>query len=102
MAFGRKRNMPSNIISLGDQVVEKCERVRDLGVILDSKLTFTDHYNTIINKASNMLSFIKRFCYNFQEPYTIKTLYNSYVRSGRKSIYRQSTSAPSGLLNVGR
>ena len=49
--------------------------VRDLGVILDSKLTFTDHYNTIIHKANNMLGFIKRFSYNFQDPYTLKTLY---------------------------
>lgn len=28
-----------------------------------------------------MLGFIKRFCYNFRDPYTIKTLYISYVRS---------------------
>lgn len=81
IAFSRKRNTPNNIITLGDQNVERCNRVRDLGILLDSKLTFIDHYNSIINKANSMLGFIKRFCYNFQDPYTIKTLYISYVRS---------------------
>lgn len=61
--------------------MERCTRIRDLGVFLDSKLTFIDHYNTIINRANNMLGFIKRFSYNFYDPYTIKTLYIAYVRS---------------------
>lgn len=49
--------------------------------MLDSKMTFTEHYNTIIFKATNMLNFIKRFSYNFQDPYTLKTLFIAYVRS---------------------
>ena len=75
IAFRRKRSIPQTTFFLGEQAVEKCQQVRDLGMILDSKLTFIEHYNTIINKANNMLSFIKRFCYNFRDPYTIKTLY---------------------------
>lgn len=81
ISFSRKHNTPDTIITLGNQSVEKLQKVRDLGVILDSKLNFTYHYNSIIHKASNMLGFIKRFCYNFTDPYTIKTLYISYVRS---------------------
>lgn len=81
ISFSRKRNKPDMAISLGDQNIDRCERIRDLGVILDSKLTFIDHYNTIISRANNMLGFIKRFCYNFQDPYTIRTLYFAYVRS---------------------
>ena len=81
LAFSRKRNILNNNITLGDQIVERCSRVRDLGIILDSKLTFIEHYNAIINKANSMLGFIKRFCFNFQDPYTIKTLYIAYVRS---------------------
>lgn len=68
-------------VNLGHQVVAKCDKIRDLGVILDSKLAFTDHYNTMIHKARNTLNFIKRFSYNFQDPYTLKTLYITYVRS---------------------
>uniref|UniRef100_A0A0R3Q9H7 Reverse transcriptase domain-containing protein n=1 Tax=Brugia timori TaxID=42155 RepID=A0A0R3Q9H7_9BILA len=81
ISFSRKRNTPNLSISLGNQNVEKCNRVRDLGVILDSKLNFNDHYNTIIHRANNMLSFTKRFSFNFNDPYTIKTLYVAYVRS---------------------
>lgn len=81
ITFSRKRNTEETTVVLGNQIVEKCDRVRDLGVILDSKLTFIDHYNTIIHKATNMLGFIKRFGSNFNDPYTIKTLYVAYVRS---------------------
>ena len=80
IVFCRKRHTPNIVITLGNEIVKKCEWIRDLGVILDSKLTFIDHYNAIIHKANNMLSFIKRFGYNFQDPYTIKTLYTAYVR----------------------
>lgn len=81
ISFSRKRSIPNTTVYLGNQLVEKCVRIRDLGVILDSKVTFIDHYNTIINKANKMLAFIKRFSYNFHDPYTIKTLYITYVRS---------------------
>lgn len=81
IAISRKRNTPNITIMLGNQVVERCDQIRDLGVLVDSKLTFTEHYNIIINKANNMLGFIKRFSYNFNDPYTIKTLYITYVRS---------------------
>ncbi|VDO10445.1 unnamed protein product, partial [Brugia timori] len=80
IAFSRKIETPHIAISLGNQKVEKCKIVRDLGVILDSKLTFIEHYNTIISKANSMLGFIKRFSHNFQDPYTIKLLYITYVR----------------------
>ena len=81
ITYSRKQSTPNNQFTLGAELVQKCNKIRDLGVILDSKLTFVDHYNTIIHKAGNMLNFIKRFGYNFQDPYTIKTLYVAYVRS---------------------
>lgn len=80
IAFSRKYVTPPIEVFLGNQVVQKCKIVRDLGVILDSKLTFVEHYNSIINKANSMLGFIKRFSNNFQDPYTIKLLYTTYVR----------------------
>lgn len=79
--FTRKRSELNITISLGNQTVTKCDRVRDLGLILDSGMTFIEHYNTITHKAKNMLCFIKRFSYKFEDPYTLKTLYITYVRS---------------------
>ena len=81
ITYSRKLNNPGICITLGNQNVKQCDRIRDLGVILDSKLTFVDHYNTIIHRAGNMLNFIKRFGFHFKDPYTIKSLYVSYVRS---------------------
>ena len=81
ISYTRKHTNNNFECTLGQQSVERCSKIRDLGVILDSKLTFTDHHNTIVNKANNMLSFIKRFSYHFRDPYTIKTLYVAYVRS---------------------
>lgn len=80
ISFTRKHNAIHRVITIDQKAVERCSQVRDLGVILDSKLSFVEHYNNIIYKASNMLGFIKRFSYHFKDPYTIKTLYVAYVR----------------------
>jgi len=53
----------------------------DLGIIFDESLTFNEHYLCIQNKASSMLGFINRSCKSFNNPYALKALYYSYVRS---------------------
>ena len=40
--------------------LERCVRVRDLGVILDTKLTFADHVDTTMAKANRMLGLLMR------------------------------------------
>jgi hypothetical protein len=49
----------------------------DLGVILDSKLSFREHIDSVVNKGSAMFGFIKRL----SREYTLKVLYVTYVRS---------------------
>jgi len=44
--------------------LERCNKVRDLGVIVDSKLSFSDHITEKSNKAYSILGIIKR---NFQQ-----------------------------------
>ena len=43
--------------------------------------SFNDHIDKAISKASSMLGFIIRFSKEFDDPYTLKILYTSYVRS---------------------
>ena len=40
--------------------LERCQRMRDLGVILDAKLTFADHVDATVGKANRMLGLLMR------------------------------------------
>lgn len=54
--------------------------IKDLGILFDTSLKFTDHIDAIISKALQMLGFIKRNCHDFKSPNTLKLLYCSLVR----------------------
>jgi hypothetical protein len=45
----------------------------DLGVVLDSKLNFTSHIDSLVVKDSRMLGYIRRIGKEFRDPYTLKT-----------------------------
>jgi hypothetical protein len=54
------------------------ENVKDLGILVDQKLTFVEHVHEKINKANCMLGLIKQ---NFKYmDYTFVMLYKSLVR----------------------
>jgi hypothetical protein len=57
------------------------DSICDLGVVLDSKLNFTSHIDSLVVKVSRVLVYIRRIGEEFRDPYTLKTLYNSFVRS---------------------
>ena len=77
-----KKKIPiaSNYHLEGTALHETSE-IRDLGVIIDSKLTFVPHINTIVKKSAQMLGFIKRNTKNFRLSHSKILLYNSLVRS---------------------
>ena len=54
---------------------------KDLGVFFDLKLTFCNHIDYIISRASSMLGFISRNAKDFSDPFTLRSLYFCYVRS---------------------
>lgn len=66
---------------LDNSLLERTDSMTDLGVILDSKLTFKEHIDSVVNKGMSMLGFIKRMSREFRDPYTLKALYVSLVRS---------------------
>lgn len=61
--------------------VERVSEMRDLGVIIDSKLSFSSHIEYISNKSKAALSFVKRTCRNKFSLDSAKLLYCSLVRS---------------------
>ena len=54
---------------------------KDLGVIFNFGLNFSSHIDMVTSKACRMLGFIRRNCNEFRDPYTLKSLYTSLVRS---------------------
>ena len=80
ISFGRSRSPILFDYLLSISPVSRQHSIRDLGVILDVKLTFTEHFNHIINKAYSMLGFILRICKEFTDPFALKSLYVALVR----------------------
>lgn len=61
--------------------IERVDHIKDLGVILDSQMTFRQHVSYIVDKASKTLGFIFRITKTFTDVYCLKALYCALVRS---------------------
>ena len=53
--------------------------VRDLGVYIDSQLTFNDHLNYVVNKAARSSGLLYCSSRNFSTPESLITLYYGYM-----------------------
>ena len=67
--------------TLNSLSLRRVSSVKDLGVLLDVKLSFVLHYDYICSKAFRMLGFIKRNSKDFKDFMTLKALYFFFVRS---------------------
>lgn len=61
--------------------LERVAEVRDLGLILDAKLTFNPHILDVCNRAFKSLGFVTRQTSRFHDRNAIVTLYYAFVRS---------------------
>jgi hypothetical protein len=52
-----------------------------MGVIIDEKMNFSEHIDVMVGKAFAMLGIIRRLSFEFKDPYTLRSLYTSLVRS---------------------
>ncbi|WP_219823727.1 reverse transcriptase domain-containing protein, partial [Enterobacter cloacae complex sp. 2DZ2F20B] len=59
---------------LNGQILNFVSEVRDLGITLDSKLTFIPHYEKIVCRANKILGCVTRYGSEFKNLQTIKTL----------------------------
>ena len=64
---------------LAQTQLERVTNHKDLGIFVDSKLTFTPHIDYIVAKANRMLGIFWRHCTNL-DPKTKQVLYCSLVR----------------------
>jgi hypothetical protein len=88
MCFTRSRFTTYFQFELSGHRLDSVDSICDLGVVIDSKLNFTSHIDSLIVKASRMLGYIRIIGREFRDPfpYTLETLYNSFVRSHLKRI----------------
>ena len=80
ITFHRKQNPLVFDYNINGVILSRVDTVRDLGVELDTKITFGVHYSTIIAKANRQLGFIFKIGKDFKDPHCMKALYCSLVR----------------------
>lgn len=66
---------------LNDVILERVAFMKDLGVIIDEKLSFKEHINMITRKSYQMLGFIFRCGKYFSHQSSLLILYNALVRN---------------------
>ncbi|XP_045494554.1 uncharacterized protein LOC123693467 [Colias croceus] len=82
ITFSRnKKNIINFEYSICNEKIPSTNTVRDLGVILDEKLTYNDHIDYVTNKAFANLGFVLRTAEPFDDIRCLKVLYFAYVRS---------------------
>jgi hypothetical protein len=54
----------------GDSDLERVDVIIDLGVLVDNRMTFVDHIESIVSRSARMLGFIKRISREFVDSYS--------------------------------
>lgn len=81
MSISHSRTPIIFMYSLDSFSLNRVSIVRDLGVYVDSKLSFNSHINEICGKRMKTLGLIRKITAEFTDPLCVKTLYFCYVRS---------------------
>ena len=77
-------NMLPNVrfcYQLGDVLLEYADHEKDLGVIINSSLSFNEQQDVLISKANQQFGLVKRTCHFVQDIRRRRTLYLTLVRS---------------------
>jgi hypothetical protein len=81
ITFTRKKNPLMFDYRLGNDVLERVDTIRDLGIIFDQRLSFVPHIEDLTSRGMRMLGFVLRTTRDFVSIPAIKTLFVSLVRS---------------------
>lgn len=66
--------------SIDGVVLRRVEVVKDLGILIDAKLTFKQQIDSVVSRGKSTLYLMKMFAKSFNCPYVSKTLYTALVR----------------------
>jgi hypothetical protein len=59
---------------LGGIILDRVDFINDFGIIIDSKVSFTENTDVTVGRALAMLGFVKRLSCEFRDPYTLDPL----------------------------
>jgi hypothetical protein len=82
ITFSRTRYYVEFSYMLGGTMLDRVSSINNLGVIMDEKMNFSEHIDVMLGKDFAMLVFcdIRRLSFEFKNPYTLRSLYVSFVR----------------------
>ena len=81
VSFYRSLHPINFVFSISRHTLKYIKSKLDLGVVFDTSMSFIPHIEYIVPRAYKMLGFLKRNCSEFSDPYTLKYIYTSFVRS---------------------
>ena len=67
--------------TIGGQELQEVSEVKDLGIIIDKKMTLTQHREKMVGKAKKIMGFLVRNTGHFRSQTTLMTLYYALIRS---------------------
>lgn len=79
--FSRNKQLILSNYSIADEPLANCVSLKDLGVVLDDKLSLVEHINSIATHSWKLLGFLKRTCKDFVKPQSFIVLFNALIRS---------------------
>lgn len=81
ISFSRSRSPMQQNYEMASQTLERVSSIKDLGVIVDSRMNFNEHIATTTAKAFSLLGFVRRITKSFRDVYAMKSIYCAVVRS---------------------
>lgn len=81
MTFTLKKNPVHFDYHIDQTILPKQELINDLGVMFDTRLSFSQHVQNVTCDAYKILGFVMRSTRDFASLGTIQLLYNVFVRS---------------------
>ena len=67
--------------NMNGTLLDRCDQFKDLGIVVDNKLSFTPHIEYVTNSAMKMLGFIIRNATDLHNTHCIKLLFYTLIRA---------------------
>ncbi|GBN62629.1 hypothetical protein AVEN_261490-1 [Araneus ventricosus] len=80
-SYTRKAQPLNHVYKINNLVLSRSNTVTDLGIIVDTKLDFSQHIDTMVSKTYRWLGILKRRTRECSSEFTLKVLYCAHDRS---------------------